>query len=244
MLRSEQGLMWQAHPRAKGSAGYPDAVRDKPHFLGDRFLGGSYQSLPVDQSEQRLCESRCLGLLDEMNNWTSAKYMIAEGDTYQKFPDDETYPQLIVNYVKLDRVPKFDEDWSPILRAMRAGDFFVSTSLRRCRSGRYSVTVEAAGFKKSLRSEITVNVLFVVRPAAWTLRAQRSTTSSHCSIASSDAALIPSLVRGAVVEQVRDSPTRVLESPPELPQYTTGSSCSPLGICNRTSLLGPKRSGM
>ena len=31
--------------------------------------------------------------------------MIAEGDTYQKFPDDETYPQLIVNYVEaLDHV--------------------------------------------------------------------------------------------------------------------------------------------
>ncbi len=127
MLRAEQGLMWQAHPRAKGSAGYPDAVRQKPHFLSDRFLGGSYQSLPVDQSEQRICEARCLGLLDDMNNWTSAKYMIAEGDTYQKFPDDETYPQLIVNYVKLDRVPKFDEDWSPVLRAMRDGNFFVTS---------------------------------------------------------------------------------------------------------------------
>ena len=28
MLRAEQGLMWQAHPRTKGSAGYPDAVRE------------------------------------------------------------------------------------------------------------------------------------------------------------------------------------------------------------------------
>jgi hypothetical protein len=33
----------------------------------------------------------------------------------------------MVNYVKLDRVPRFDEDWGPILRAMRAGDFFVSS---------------------------------------------------------------------------------------------------------------------
>ena len=87
----------------------------RPHFLSDRFLGGSFQSLPVDQSEKRLCEVRCLGLLDEMNNWgADPKYMIAEGDTYMKYPDDETFPQLIVNYVKLDRVPKFDEDWSPI----------------------------------------------------------------------------------------------------------------------------------
>jgi len=127
LLRRENGLMWQAHPRTKGSAGYPDAVRDQAHFLSDRFLGGSYQSLPVDQSEERLCEVRCLGLLDDMNNWSGPKYMIAEGDTYMKYPDDETFPQLIVNYVRLPSVPKFDEDWSPIVRAMRAGDYFVSS---------------------------------------------------------------------------------------------------------------------
>jgi len=53
--------------------------------------------------------------------------MIAEGDTYQKYPDDDTYSHLIVNYVKLDRLPRYDEDWSPILKAMRAGDFFVTS---------------------------------------------------------------------------------------------------------------------
>ena len=40
MLRRENGLMWQAHPRTKGSTGYPDAVREWPHFLSDKFLGG------------------------------------------------------------------------------------------------------------------------------------------------------------------------------------------------------------
>jgi hypothetical protein len=128
MLRREGGLTWQAHPRTKGSAGYPDAVRDSAHFLSDRFLGGSYQSLPVDQSEKRLCEGRCLALLDDMNNWAPGrKYMLAEGDTYMKYPDDETFPQLIVNYVKLPAVPKFDQDWSPIAKALRAGDYFVSS---------------------------------------------------------------------------------------------------------------------
>ena len=67
-----------------------------------------------------------MGLLDDMNNWTGSKYLLAEGDTYMKYPDDETYPQLVVNYVKLDRVPGF-EDWTPIHRALRAGDFFVTT---------------------------------------------------------------------------------------------------------------------
>jgi hypothetical protein len=146
MLRKEQGLMWQAHPRTKGSAGYPDAVRDQAHFLSDRFLGGAYQSLPVDQSQQRICEVRCLGLLDEMNNWGAGpKYMIAEGDTYMKYPDDETFPQLIVNYVKLDRVPKFTEDWGSIAKAMRAGDYYVSSGevlLRNWTIQRGSYTAE------------------------------------------------------------------------------------------------------
>ena len=62
-----------------------------------------------------------------MNNWAGPKYLIAEGDTYMKYPDDETYPQLIVNYVKLDKVPRFDESWSPISKALRAGNYFIST---------------------------------------------------------------------------------------------------------------------
>jgi len=126
LLKDEEGLVWQTHPRTKGSAGYPDAVRTTDFFNSDRYLGGSFQSLPVDQSEKRLCEARCLGLLDDMNNWSGPKYMIAEGDTYMKYPDDETFPQLVVNYVKLDHVPGFD-DWSPVLKAMRAGDYFVTS---------------------------------------------------------------------------------------------------------------------
>jgi hypothetical protein len=150
LLKQEQGLMWQAHPRTKGSAGYPDAVREQPHFLSDRFLGGSYQSLPVDQSEKRLCEKRCLGLMDEMNNWAGPKYLIAEGDTYMKYPDDETFPQLVVNYVKLDRVPKFDEDWSPILHAMRAGDFYISSGEVLLRNW----NVEGVGAHRTYTAEV------------------------------------------------------------------------------------------
>lgn len=127
MLRREGGLIWQAHPRTKGSSGYPDAVRENEYFRSDRFLGGSFQSLPVDQSEQRICEARCFGVLDDMNNWSGEKYLIAEGDTYAKYPEDETYGQLLVNYVKLPRLPRFQEDWSPILESMRRGDFFVTS---------------------------------------------------------------------------------------------------------------------
>jgi hypothetical protein len=127
LLKDEEGLVWQTHPRTKGSAGYPDAVKDRDFFQSDRFLGGSFQFLPVDQSEKRLCEQRCLGLLDDMNNWSGPKFMIAEGDTYMKYPDDETYPQLVVNYVKLDRVPRFTDGWKPVVQALRAGDYFVTS---------------------------------------------------------------------------------------------------------------------
>ena len=141
--------MWQTHPRTKGSTGYPDVIKDKDFFRSDRFLGGSYQSLPVDLSEKRLCEKRCLGLLDDMNNWAGPKYMIAEGDTYMKYPDDETYPQLIVNYVKLDRVPKFNEGWTPVLDAMRAGDYFVSSGEVLLRNS----GMEGSGAKRTFIAE-------------------------------------------------------------------------------------------
>lgn len=127
MLKREGGYIWQAHPRTKGSTGYPDAVRYQEHFFSDRFLGASYQSLPVDLSEARLCEKRCFGVLDDMNNWTGPKYLVAEGDTYAKFPEDEIYPALMVNYVQLPRLPRFDEGWSQLLESMRAGRFFVTS---------------------------------------------------------------------------------------------------------------------
>ncbi|MGH9627780.1 MAG: hypothetical protein ACRD7E_05500, partial [Bryobacteraceae bacterium] len=127
MLKREGGLVWQAHPRAKGSTSYPDEIRETVHFRSDRYLGGAFQSLPVDLSQERICEERCFGVLDDMNNWGEPKYLIAEGDTYMKYPDDETYPHLYVNYVKLGRLPAYNEDWSPILKSMRAGDFFVTS---------------------------------------------------------------------------------------------------------------------
>jgi len=127
MLKAENGLVWQAHPRTKGSSGYPDATRETEYFRSDRFLGGAFQSLPVDLSEARLCEVRCLGTLDDMNNWAGPKYLVAEGDTYAKFPDDDSYQHLMVNYLKLDRLPGFGEDWSPIVKSLRDGNFFVTS---------------------------------------------------------------------------------------------------------------------
>ena len=149
LLKEEHGLVWQTHPRTKGSAGYPDAVRERDFFRSDRYLGASFQSLPVDQSQKRLCEVRCLGLFDEMNNWTGPKYMIAEGDTYMKYPDDETYPQLVVNYIKLDRVPKFGDGWTSVVDAMRAGNYFVTSGEVLLRNW----SIEGSGAKRTYQAE-------------------------------------------------------------------------------------------
>jgi hypothetical protein len=124
-INKENAIMWTTHPETKNTEGYPRAYKDKPFFLSDRFIGASWESLPVDLSEKEECEVRCFGVEDDMSNWApKAKYMITEGDTYTKWPDDETYPQLAINYLKLDKVPMYNESWSPVLEAIRRGDFY------------------------------------------------------------------------------------------------------------------------
>jgi hypothetical protein len=128
MINREQGIIWAAHPRTKSSAMYPDLYKDKDYFLSDRFIGASWESLPVDLSQKRLCEDRCFGLTDEMSNWApKPKFMLAEGDTYMKVPSDDTYPLLAINYLKLDKVPAYNESWAPIVEGIRAGNFFGTT---------------------------------------------------------------------------------------------------------------------
>ncbi|HZY72077.1 MAG TPA: hypothetical protein VFE22_03105 [Edaphobacter sp.] len=128
MVKRENGIIWTAHPRTKSSELYPDGYKDKDFFLSDRFVGASWESLPADLSQQRLCEVRCFGTEDDMSNWApKPKFMIAEGDTYTKWPSDETYPYLAVNYLKLDRVPSYSDSWAPITESIRRGDFFGTT---------------------------------------------------------------------------------------------------------------------
>jgi hypothetical protein len=128
MVNKEGGIMWTAHPRTKSSAMYPDEYKDKDYFLSDRWIGESWESLPVDLSQKRMCEERCFGVNDDMSNWApKPKFMLAEGDTYMKVPGDETYPMLAINYLKLDKVPTYNESWSPVVEGIRAGNFFGTT---------------------------------------------------------------------------------------------------------------------
>ena len=63
-----------------------------------------------------------------MSNWApKPKFMLAEGDTYMKRPDDDTYSLLAVNYLKLDKVPTYNESWAPVVEGIQKGNFFGTT---------------------------------------------------------------------------------------------------------------------
>src|SRR5579871_256828 len=126
MVKREEALVWQTHARTKGSTGYPDQIREADFFRSDRWLGAGFKAMPVDLSESRLCEKRCFGVLDDMNNWGGPKFLVGEVDTYKKFPDYDLYGDFNVNYVKLSGLPPAT-DWTPVNRALRNGDFFVTT---------------------------------------------------------------------------------------------------------------------
>jgi hypothetical protein len=126
MVRQTNALVWQTHPRTKGSTFYPDRIKDKDYYVDDHWLGATFKAMPVDLSQQRLCEVRCFGTLDDMNNWGQRKFSLGEVDTYKKGPGDDLYGPFNVNYLKLAAVPSVS-DWSEVNRVLRAGDFFVTT---------------------------------------------------------------------------------------------------------------------
>jgi hypothetical protein len=70
---------------------------------------------------------RVLDLMDDMANWGQRKYVLGEVDVFRVEPGHELYGHMNVNYLKLDRLPRFDDGWQPVLDALRGGHFFVST---------------------------------------------------------------------------------------------------------------------
>lgn len=132
MLTRENGLAFMPHPRTKGSTGYPDAIRDTPHYRHERYAGVGWRwGMGLDLSETRMSENRVLPLIDEMNNWSAdeagpAKTMIAINETYEQHPGDDVYAMGPVNYVKVAALPP-PGDFAPIVDALRAGAFFMTS---------------------------------------------------------------------------------------------------------------------
>lgn len=137
MTKLENLIINMPHPRSKGSTGFPDGVKET-HFAQATYEGAGYRwGMGIDGSETRLCEYRCLGLFDEMTNWyvdrnIPLKHMQAISEARSDIgergrpPYDALYANGPVNYLKIDRLPTVD-DMSPIINAMKRGDYFVSS---------------------------------------------------------------------------------------------------------------------
>ena len=126
LMEKEKGLMWTAHPRTKSSYGFPDRYREQDFYRSDHFLGAAWKAMPADLSQPRL-GVRVLDLFNDMANWGQRKYVLGEVDVFKVMPDYELYGHMNINYLKLDRLPRFDDGWQPVLDALRNGRFFVST---------------------------------------------------------------------------------------------------------------------
>ena len=126
LLQEEHGLAWTAHPRIKASSWTPDIFRNEDFYRADSWLGAAWKAMPSDLSRDRLGE-RGLNLLDDMANWGPHKYMHGEVDVFKIDHTHELYGHMNINYLRLPRLPRFEEGWQPILDALRAGQFFVTT---------------------------------------------------------------------------------------------------------------------
>lgn len=126
LLKEEHGLAWSAHPRIKASNWTPDVFREEDFFIADYWLGGAWKAMPGDLSREKLGE-RVLDLLDDMANWGHKKYTPGEVDVFTIDPTHELYAHMNVNYMQLDRIPRYDESWQPVLDSLSNGRFFVTT---------------------------------------------------------------------------------------------------------------------
>jgi hypothetical protein len=126
LLKAENGLAWTAHPRTKGSVGFPDNYENASFFTSDHFMGAAWKAMPADLSQPRLGK-RVFDLMDDMNNRGFKKHVIGEADLFSIEPENEMYAHLNVNYLQLKTLPKFDDGWQSVLNAMQQGKFFTTT---------------------------------------------------------------------------------------------------------------------
>ncbi len=126
LMELENGLAWTAHPRIKASSWTPDIFKDEDFFKAPWWLGAAFKHMPGDLSREKLGE-RCLNLLDDMCNWGVRKHLPGEVDTFKLFNDHEIYGHMNINYLRMDKLPTYDESWQPVLDTLRKGAFFTTT---------------------------------------------------------------------------------------------------------------------
>ncbi|RYY14137.1 MAG: hypothetical protein EOO04_30715 [Chitinophagaceae bacterium] len=126
LLELENGLAWTAHPRTKGSTGYPDKYKSEPFFTSPHFMGAAWKPIPADLSVDRL-GIRVLDLMDDMNNWGLRKKVIAEADLFTIEPANEMYAHMNVNYLQMEEMPDYAGGWKPVIDVLNRGRFFSTT---------------------------------------------------------------------------------------------------------------------
>ena len=126
LLQAEHGLAWTAHARIKASSWAPDIYRNEEFYKSDVWLGAAWKAMPADLSRPRL-GGRVLELMDDMANWGGKKYVPGEVDVFKIDRAHELYGHMNINYLKIDRIPEFEQGWQPVLDALRGGRFFVTT---------------------------------------------------------------------------------------------------------------------
>ncbi len=125
LVRREGGIMYQTHPRTKGSTGFPDRIADTEHFRDPAYLGAGWKAMPADLSSPRLGE-RSLNLLDDLSAQGLRKRIFGEVDVFQFDGTHELYAHMNINYVRLDELPPFDR-WGEAVEPLARGDFFTTT---------------------------------------------------------------------------------------------------------------------
>jgi hypothetical protein len=125
LVRREGGYMYQTHPRTKGSTGFPDRIVTTDHFRDASYLGVGWKAMPADLSSPRLGD-RVFDLVDELNNQGLRKRFLGEVDVFQFDHTHELYAHMNINYIKLGRLPAFDQ-WGDALAPLAKGEFFTTT---------------------------------------------------------------------------------------------------------------------
>ena len=125
LVRREGGYMYQTHPRTKGSTGFPDKIFSTEHFRDARYLGAGWKAMPADLSSPRLGD-RSFDLLDDLSNLGMRKRIFGEVDMFQFDHTHELYAHMNINYIRLDRLPSFDQ-WGDALEPLARGDYFTTT---------------------------------------------------------------------------------------------------------------------
>jgi len=132
MVAREDAMISMPHPRTKGSTGFPDAVKDTAAFNDRRYQGVGFRwGMGLDLSERRLCEYRCLPLVDDMSNWVAdrpipPKYLLSISEVRYQAPGDDIYASAPVSYVKLAALPG-PQNPAPVIQALMRGDYFVTS---------------------------------------------------------------------------------------------------------------------